>query len=142
MSTYTIVSGDSLWKVSQDHGVTLDALRAANPQITNPDLIYPGQELNIPGPDQPPPESRSIPGDVPGQAPPPSSAPPVHLAVCPPGPPVVPGAAGAPPAIPPRPPMARPPPPWINAGRPGYKTVGYFTNWVCYSSNYLYKSFD
>ncbi|TPR03800.1 TFIIH p62 subunit, N-terminal domain family protein [Aspergillus niger] len=113
MSTYTIVSGDSLWKISQDHGVTLDALRAANPQITNPDLIYPGQELNIPGPDQPPPESRSIPG-----------------------PPVVPGAAGAPPAIPPRPPMARPPPPWINAGRPGYKTVGYFTNWGVYGRNY------
>ncbi|RDH39693.1 glycoside hydrolase superfamily [Aspergillus welwitschiae] len=141
MSTYTIVSGDSLWKISQDHGVTLDALRAANPQITNPDLIYPGQELNIPGPDQPPPESRSIPGDVPGQAPPPPpSAPPVHLAVCPPGPPVVPSAAaaaaGAPPAIPPRPPMARPPPPWINAGRPGYKTVGYFTNWGVYGRNY------
>lgn len=133
MSTYTIASGDSLWKISQDHGVTLDALRAANPQITNPDLIYPGQQLNIPGSDQsqpPQPESRGIPGDGASHFSP--SDPPIHLAVCPPGPPVVPSAAagGAPPAVPPRPPMARPPPPWINVGRPGYKTVGYFTNWV------------
>ncbi|GAT25865.1 chitinase [Aspergillus luchuensis] len=142
MSTYTIASGDSLWKISQDHGVTLDALRAANPQITNPDLIYPGQQLNIPASDQsqpppPPPESRGIPGDGASHFSP--SDPPIHLAVCPPGPPVVPSAAaggGAPPAVPPRPPMARPPPPWINVGRPGYKTVGYFTNWGVYGRNY------
>jgi hypothetical protein len=29
-------------------GVTLAALIAANPEVTNPDLIYPGQILNLP----------------------------------------------------------------------------------------------
>jgi nucleoid-associated protein YgaU len=29
--------------------VTLAALEAANPQITNPDLIFPGQVIHIPG---------------------------------------------------------------------------------------------
>ena len=30
-------------------GVTVASLEAANPQITNPDMIYPGQVLNEPG---------------------------------------------------------------------------------------------
>ncbi|MGE5509149.1 MAG: SafA/ExsA family spore coat assembly protein [Chitinophagales bacterium] len=40
--------GDTMWKLARRYGVTLDALIKANPQIANPDLIYPGQRLRIP----------------------------------------------------------------------------------------------
>jgi len=46
---YTVKSGDSLSAIAAAHGVSLQALEAANPQITNPNLIYPGQNINIPG---------------------------------------------------------------------------------------------
>ncbi|KAI9369819.1 glycoside hydrolase superfamily [Aspergillus egyptiacus] len=137
MSTYTVVSGDYLWKISQDHGVTLDALKSANPHITNPDLIFPGQELNIPARDQPPPESFSVSEAVPVPVPPVTPA--VHpvSAGDQPAPAAPVGQGACPPPIPPPPPVARPPAPWINAGQPGYKTVAYFTNWVCPSPTSL-----
>lgn len=47
--SYTVRSGDCLWNIAKAHGVSLSALEAANPQIANPDLIYPGQHINIPG---------------------------------------------------------------------------------------------
>jgi nucleoid-associated protein YgaU len=47
--TYTVESGDTLDGIADQFGVTESALRAANPSITNPDLIFPGQVLNIPG---------------------------------------------------------------------------------------------
>ncbi|KAL2061426.1 hypothetical protein VTL71DRAFT_7699 [Oculimacula yallundae] len=48
-ATYTVVSGDGLWVIAtQKFGITLDSLLAANPQITNPDLILVGQVINIP----------------------------------------------------------------------------------------------
>ncbi len=47
--TYTVQSGDSLYAIAQKYGITLDALEAANPQITNPDLIFPGQLVCVPG---------------------------------------------------------------------------------------------
>lgn len=40
--------GDTLWKLSRRYGVSLDAVIKANPQIPNPDLIYPGQRIRIP----------------------------------------------------------------------------------------------
>ena len=46
--TYTVVAGDSLWKIAVKYEVGLSELKAANPQIANPDLIYPGQILQIP----------------------------------------------------------------------------------------------
>ena len=46
---YTVKSGDTLWDIARAHGVSLQSLIAANPQIANPDLIYPGQKINIPG---------------------------------------------------------------------------------------------
>ncbi|MBQ7346391.1 MAG: SafA/ExsA family spore coat assembly protein [Clostridia bacterium] len=46
--TYTVVSGDSLWKIAVKYQVGLSELKSANPQIKNPDLIYPGQKINIP----------------------------------------------------------------------------------------------
>ena len=47
-SSYTVQSGDWLSKIANKFGVTLGALINANPQITNPDLIYPGQQVKIP----------------------------------------------------------------------------------------------
>ena len=44
----TVRKGDTLWGIAQRHGVSLTALIAANPQIKNPNLIYPGDEVNIP----------------------------------------------------------------------------------------------
>lgn len=37
-----------MWKLAVRYEVGLSEMRAANPQIKNPDLIYPGQTLNIP----------------------------------------------------------------------------------------------
>lgn len=47
-SSYTVVSGDSLWKIAVRHKVGLSEIKSANPQIKNYDLIYPGQLINIP----------------------------------------------------------------------------------------------
>ncbi len=46
--TYTVVSGDSMWKIAVKHEVGLSEIKSANPHIANPELIYPGQVLNIP----------------------------------------------------------------------------------------------
>lgn len=45
---YTVQRGDSLSGIAAKHGVSLSALEAANPQIKNPNLIYPGQSIRIP----------------------------------------------------------------------------------------------
>lgn len=47
-STYTVKQGDTLWDISQRNGVTLKDVVDANPQIKDPDLILPGQEINLP----------------------------------------------------------------------------------------------
>ena len=46
--TYIVEKGDTLWGIAKRYGVTLSALIAANPQIKNPNLIYPGNEVRIP----------------------------------------------------------------------------------------------
>lgn len=45
---YTIKPGDTLSKIARQHGVSVQELLAANPQIRNPDLIYAGDGLTIP----------------------------------------------------------------------------------------------
>lgn len=49
---YTVVSGDSLWKIASKHygdGNKWQALFEANREvIKNPDLIYPGQQIRVP----------------------------------------------------------------------------------------------
>lgn len=45
---YVVHSGDTLWKIAVKHQVGLKELLQANPQIKNPALIYPGQQINIP----------------------------------------------------------------------------------------------
>jgi len=48
-TSYTAVSGDSLWLISQKLGVSIDALESANPQVPGPSFIlHPGQVLNVP----------------------------------------------------------------------------------------------
>lgn len=47
-SYYTVKSGDSLWKIASAHEVGLSELIAANPQIKNISLIYPGEKITIP----------------------------------------------------------------------------------------------
>lgn len=47
-TTYTVKSGDTLWKISKRFQVGLSELIETNPQIENPDLIYPGEKIKIP----------------------------------------------------------------------------------------------
>ncbi|MCL2256360.1 MAG: SafA/ExsA family spore coat assembly protein [Firmicutes bacterium] len=48
METYIVMPGDSMWRIAVRHQVGLSELLSANPQITNPALIFPGQRINIP----------------------------------------------------------------------------------------------
>lgn len=45
---YIVRKGDTLWGIAKRYGVELTALIAANPQIKNPNLIYPGDRVIIP----------------------------------------------------------------------------------------------
>ena len=47
-TTYTVKSGDTIWKIAVKHQVGMSEIIAANPQIKNPNLIYPGQKITIP----------------------------------------------------------------------------------------------
>lgn len=47
-TTHKVVSGDTMWKIAVKYEVGLSEIKSANPQIANPDLIYPGDILNIP----------------------------------------------------------------------------------------------
>lgn len=49
-SSYTVQSGDTLSVIASDYGTTVDALVSAN-NISNPNLIYVGQVIEIPGTD-------------------------------------------------------------------------------------------
>ena len=46
--THTVVTGDTMWKLAVKYQVGTSEIISANPQVANPDLIYPGQVLNIP----------------------------------------------------------------------------------------------
>ena len=48
-STHKVVSGDTLWDIAMANGISLQSLIDANPQIRNPDLIYPDQIVHLPG---------------------------------------------------------------------------------------------
>jgi tyrosinase len=47
-SVYVVKPGDTLKKIAAWAGTTLDALLKANPQITNANVIYVGQVINLP----------------------------------------------------------------------------------------------
>ena len=50
-TSHTVAAGDTMWKIAVRYQVGLSEIKAANPQIKNPDLIYPGQVLAIPSTD-------------------------------------------------------------------------------------------
>lgn len=45
---HTVVRGDTMWKLAVKYEVGTSEIIAANPQVKNPDLIYPGDRLVIP----------------------------------------------------------------------------------------------
>lgn len=46
--THTVAKGDTMWKLAVKYQVGTSEIIEANPQISNPNLIYPGQILTIP----------------------------------------------------------------------------------------------
>ena len=46
---HTVERGDTLWELANRYGVSLERLIALNPQIKNPNLIYPGQRVQVAG---------------------------------------------------------------------------------------------
>lgn len=60
---YTVVEGDYLDKVAQEHGTTWNRLWNKNGFISNPDLIHPGEKIMIPTADEVVPE-RALPAPV------------------------------------------------------------------------------
>lgn len=46
--THKVQTGDSMWKISVKYEVGLSETVNANPHISNPELIYPGQVITIP----------------------------------------------------------------------------------------------
>ena len=63
---YIVARGDTLRSLASRFGTTIDALLAANPDITNANVIYEGQRLKVysasvtPPPNNPPPASGQI----------------------------------------------------------------------------------
>lgn len=83
-TTYVVRGGDTLWDIAAHHlgdGARWPEIYAANRDlIADPDLIYPGQELRIPGhdiglPDTAAPDSASSRPDSPGDGHPPPNSP-------------------------------------------------------------------
>ena len=46
--THTVAKGDTMWKLAVQYEVGTSEIITANPQVANPDLIYPGDRLTIP----------------------------------------------------------------------------------------------
>ncbi|MGM9526855.1 MAG: SafA/ExsA family spore coat assembly protein [Oscillospiraceae bacterium] len=46
--SHTVASGDTMWKLAVQYQVGTSEIIQANPQVSNPNLIYPGQVLQIP----------------------------------------------------------------------------------------------
>jgi uncharacterized YkwD family protein/spore coat assembly protein SafA len=64
MSTYTVAKGDTMWQIATKYKIGLKELLAANSQITNSALIYPGQIINIPQPTSAPNDIRTLETEV------------------------------------------------------------------------------
>ena len=51
-TTHKVQSGDSMWKIAVKYEVGLSEIIEANPHISKPELIYPGQVITIPAMDE------------------------------------------------------------------------------------------
>ncbi len=49
-TVYIVQPGDTLFKIAQRFRTTVDAILAANPEIKDPNVIFPGQKIIIPAP--------------------------------------------------------------------------------------------
>jgi uncharacterized YkwD family protein/spore coat assembly protein SafA len=49
---YIVQRGDSLWKIAVKYQIGIREIINANPQFENPNLIYPGDKVNVPNIDQ------------------------------------------------------------------------------------------
>ncbi|SEO29997.1 spore coat assembly protein SafA [Amphibacillus marinus] len=47
-SEYNVKKGDSLWKIAQKYDLGVTEVIEVNPQINNPNLIYPNEKVQIP----------------------------------------------------------------------------------------------
>ncbi len=47
-SQIVVKPNDTMYKIAKSNGVSLDALIKANPQVKNPNVIWPGMSLNLP----------------------------------------------------------------------------------------------
>lgn len=52
MDSYTVQSGDTMWKIAVKYQIGVQEIINANTQVQNPNMIYPMQKLNIPNLDQ------------------------------------------------------------------------------------------
>lgn len=50
--SYTVTSGDTLWKIAVKTQTGVQELIDLNPQLSNPNMIYPGQAINVPSNEQ------------------------------------------------------------------------------------------
>ncbi|WP_163582304.1 SafA/ExsA family spore coat assembly protein [Gracilibacillus saliphilus] len=48
MKIHIVQKDETLWKIAQKYGVNVNEVIAANPQISNPDMIMPGMKIKIP----------------------------------------------------------------------------------------------
>lgn len=46
--SHTVASGDTMWKIAVRYQIGVSEIIQANPQVSNPNMIYPGQRLTIP----------------------------------------------------------------------------------------------
>lgn len=46
--SHTVLYGDTMWKIAVRYRMGVSEIIGANPQIKNPDLIYPGQKIEVP----------------------------------------------------------------------------------------------
>ena len=44
---HTVVQGETLWGIAQGQGMTLGELLVLNPQLKNPNVIQPGQQVRV-----------------------------------------------------------------------------------------------
>jgi uncharacterized YkwD family protein len=45
---YSVTGNDTMWTIAKQHGISLNSLVQANPQVANSNIIWPGMVLNLP----------------------------------------------------------------------------------------------